>query len=280
VLDTDSGIALDGQPIAPDEALTAFADATKPDEPEIEEPRDGHVTLMWGIEFEGVRYRTAQVRELNGADEEALAKLPNDAWNFGILETDTVLRRAVENIGPVSVIDRPDVLSELLVGDRDILFKEILLATAGSVQEYENIVCVECGFEHDITVDFDDLLITPTMPADVDPTKLTVTLRDGTEVLYRWPTGKDQSAVFQGPTAPTQPEVNSAMLARIVRLVGGKVEPDPLDWVRKLGKGDRQILVRAVSQQPAVRFKEVEVPCEQCGKRLPTNLGWASLLQS
>lgn len=285
MLDTESGteplegaFEQEGTAVEQGEALAAFTEATKPDEPEIDMPRPGHVHLLHGLKIDGVRYYDAQVRELTGADEEAIAKLPGDAWNFGILQTDLVIRRATESLGPLEVSSDPTRLLDLIIGDRDLLFKEILLSTAGSQQEYRNVQCTQCQTEHDLEVNFEDLLVDPTMPDGVNPDRIEVTLRDGTEVTLRWPTGKDQMAVYQGNVPMTQPEVNTKMLARCVLTVSGKVEPDPMEWARDLGVGDRRILLAEMAKMPVVSFKEDEVPCTSCGTPLPVSFGWASLL--
>lgn len=279
--DTDSGITEESEGpeiIDPNVALDMIADTTKPDEPEIDLPRDGQVHLLWGIEVDGIRYRTASVKELNGGDEEALARLDPSMWNHGIVQSDLVLRRATESIGPVNVADNPSLLLNLLIGDRDILFKEILLSTAGTVQEYKNVVCLKCQFEHDIEVDFENLLIDPKMPDGINPERISVELRNGIKVEFRWPTGKDQMAVYQGNVKLTQPEANTAMMTRCILTVGGQVEPDVKAWAQKLGVKDRQIVLAEMSKMPVVSFKEDEVPCTSCGAPLPVSFGWASLL--
>lgn len=283
MLDTDSGTTTEVEPIEPKEVGAAIADATRPEEPEIDLPRDGTVHLMYGIEVDGIRHKTATVRELNGADEEAIARLDQNVWNHFVLQTDLVLRRATETIGPVDVADNPGILQQLLIGDRDILFKEILLTTSGSQQEFQNVQCPACQFEHDLEVDFDDLLITPTMPKDADPKRIKATLRDGSEVTFRWPTGADQMAISQGDEPLSMPAANTKMIARcLIAVVGPDGQtvhtPDPEEWARSLGVKDRKTLVAEMGKMPVVSFKESEVPCEGCGKPLPVTFGWASLL--
>jgi hypothetical protein len=278
VSDTDSGTTTEVERIEATDVGAAIADATKPDEPEIDLPRDGTVHLMYGVEIDGDRYRTATVRELNGGDEEAIARLDQSAWNHFVLQTDLVLRRATESIGPVEVADNPGILQNLIIGDRDILFKEILMATSGPQQEFKNVVCPACQFEHDLEVDFSDLLVTPKLPKGIDPKRVVAKLRDGTEVVFRWPTGADQMAVSQGDEELTMPLANTKMIARCLVTVNGKIEPDPEHWARNLGVKDRQIVLAEMGKMPVVSFKESEVPCEGCGKPLPVTFGWASLL--
>ena len=79
----------------------------KPDVPVIDEPPEGASVLLWGIEHEGQRYRSAFVSELTGADEEAIARLPRNGTNFSIMVVDMHLRRAVDRIGPLDVAEGP-----------------------------------------------------------------------------------------------------------------------------------------------------------------------------
>src|SRR5262245_62972929 len=64
--------------------LTRMLEGTRPDVPVIDEPPDGHTTLLLGIEHQGVRYRSAVVKELNGSDEEAISRLPRNNANFSV----------------------------------------------------------------------------------------------------------------------------------------------------------------------------------------------------
>ena len=118
------------------EALGEMLKEAKPDVPIVDAPPNGTVELLWGIERGGKRYRTALVRELNGADEERIARLSTSATNYNVLVVDIHLRCAVEQIGNIMVAGDPDVLGELLISDRDILFKEVLLATYGHTRDY------------------------------------------------------------------------------------------------------------------------------------------------
>ena len=275
----------DADPAAPDQlnaAAQQFYAQSKPDVPVIDDPPEGAAHLLWGVEHDGKRYRSAYVSELTGADEEAIARLPRSATNYNVVVVDIHLRRAVKQIGPVSADsdDFEKLLGELLVSDRDILFKEILLATYGKVRDYENVPCPTCGFEMDLHIDIEGL-IEVTNDRVFDSDRFTVELRNGSPVVMRYTRGKDQLAVFHdGGRVLSTPEANSGFIAACVITVDGKIVPDPEQWARNLGAADRRKIVTALLDVPAIGFKEVEVPCGKCGENLPTVFGWADLLPS
>lgn len=259
-------------------AVNQQMEGARPEVPIVGEPPNGTVELLWGIERDGKRYRTALVRELNGADEERIARLSTSATNYNVLVVDLHLRCAVEQVGPVLISDEPDLLGELLISDRDILFKEILLATYGKTRDYENVPCPTCSFEMDLHIDI-EALIQVTKAREFDSNQFVVILRNGTQVLMRNVTGNDQLSVFRNTSrALSTPEANTAFIAACVDKVDGKPIADPEKWARELGILDRTKIVNALLDIPAIGFKEVEVPCTKCGKNLPTVFGWADLL--
>src|SRR4051812_42921964 len=122
----------------------AFAEAGRPDIPLIDLPNPGVTTLSYGVEIDGERRKLVAVRELNGSDEEALARLdPSKGDQYYVLLMDLIIKRATESIG--GVVPTPSDLGQLLMGDRDVIFLEIILATTGEEKEYEDVKCPECG---------------------------------------------------------------------------------------------------------------------------------------
>lgn len=258
--------------------LAKMLEGARPDIPVVEDPPSGTVELLWGIQRDGHRYRTAIVRELNGADEEAIARLPSSGANYNTMVVDMHLRCAVVQIGAIDIEKDRDVLGELLISDRDILFKEILLTTYGKTRDYEGVSCPTCGFEMDLHVNIEGLIETRN-PRTFEDDKFTVVLRGGEQVLMRYVNGKDQMSVFHNAAKPlSTPEANSRFLSSCVERVDGKPVSDPEKWALALGVADRRKIVDALLDIPALGFKEVEVPCEKCGENLPTVFGWADLL--
>jgi hypothetical protein len=262
------------------DSLARMLEDTRPDVPLIADPPAGTVELLWGIERDGHRYKTAIVRELNGGDEEALARLPAGNVNYNVMVVDLHLRCGVVQIGGIDIAKDRNALGELLIFDRDILFKEILLTTYGKQRTYRDVLCPTCGFAVDLYVDV-EALVEIRDNREFSSDRFVAELRDGRQVLMRYVSGNDQLGVFQSTTRPlTTAEANSAFLASCVEKVDGKAVANPQEWSRELGAADRATIVEALLAIPSIGFKEVEVPCEKCGERLPTKITWADLLPS
>ena len=256
----------------------AFAEVGRPEVPLIEVPNPGVATLSYGIEIDGERRRIVNVRELNGSDEEMLARLdPTKGDQYYVLLMDLIIKRATESIGGVTPSQAD--LGRLLMGDRDIIFLEIVLATTGEEKSYEGVQCPECGDTFDAHVPIRGVVEVHRLDEDDDPF-VDVTLRDGTMVHIRYPTGDDQMSLFQAKDAAKRntSERNTLLLGRCIDTVDGKEIRNGADYARNLGMADRRTLVEALGKGPRVEFKEVEVPCPECGVEMPFQLSWADLL--
>ena len=256
----------------------AFAEAGRPEVPLIEIPKPGVAMLSYGVEIDGERRKLVTVRELNGSDEEALARLdPAKGDQYYVLLMDLIIKRAVETIG--GVVPTPSDLGNLLMGDRDIIFLEIILATTGEEKEYEDVTCPECGDTFNAHVGIRGVVEIHRLEEDGEPA-VDVVLRDDTVVHLRYPTGEDQMSLFQGKEVAKKntSERNTLLLGRCIDTVDGKPIRNGVDYARNLGMADRRTLVDALGEGPRVEFKEVEVPCPECGIELPFRLSWADLL--
>ena len=261
-----------------DSFAQAFAEAGRPEVPLAEPPNPGVATLSYGVEIEGERRKLVTVRELNGADEEALARLdPSKGDQYYVLLMDLIIKRATESIGGVEPSSAD--LGRLLMGDRDVIFLEIILATTGEEKEYEEIKCPDCGDVFNASVSIRGVVDVHRLEEDDDP-YTDVVLRDDSVVHLRYPTGDDQMSLFQGKEVAKKntSERNTLLLGRCIDTVDGKTIRNPADYARNLGMSDRRTLVEALGQGPRVEFKEVEVPCPECGSELPFKLSWADLL--
>jgi predicted RNA-binding Zn-ribbon protein involved in translation (DUF1610 family) len=260
-----------------DSFAAAFNQAGQPDLPLIDLPNPGVATLSYGVEIEGERRKLVTVRELNGSDEEALARLdPAKGDQYYVLLMDLIIKRATETIG--GVVPTPSDLGNLLMGDRDIIFLEIILATTGEEKEYEDVKCPDCGetFSADVSIRG----VVDVHRLEGDEPYVDVVLRDGAVVHLRYPTGEDQMSLFQGKEVAKKnsSERNTLLLGRCIDTVDGKTIRNAVDYARNLGMADRRTLVDALGEGPRVEFKEVEVPCPECGVELPFKLSWADLL--
>jgi hypothetical protein len=245
----------------------AFNTAITDDAPEMEDPPPTTVTLLRGVPDNGVWHTTEVVRELTGEDEETLASIDvgkDSNLSFGEYISE-ILSLGVVSIGPIESPSK-EILDELMLGDRELLFLGIVRATYGREREY-TVTCPKCEQENFITVDLDsDFPITPSAWDLHSPHHIEI--KNGT-VAVNLPNGKASHAVSK---AKTTAEQNTLLIANC--LVGGTVE-----FARKLSMADRNKLVKTLlDNQPGPTLEEVKAPCGHCSTEITMVLDWASLL--
>lgn len=246
--------------------------------PEIRQPVSVLVELHQGIQdTETLEWHSiAEVRELNGADEEYLASLETKPTTTYVDYMSAMLKRTVVNIGGISVAARPDVIDQLIVGDRETLFLAIVKCTYGYEREYE-VVCPKCEGKNDVVINLDEDF--PIQIPDIDLHEhIKVKLKGGQEVSLRLPNGGDSSYVAKHAT--TVAAQNTLMLARCLipstSVLQGKT---PEEWAKSLNIADRSKLIKAIlSIKVGPNIGEVNVQCSHCGTNMPLNMTWMSLL--
>jgi hypothetical protein len=253
-------------------ASQAVIDAAMGVAPEIDAPRENHVLLAHGIKRDGALIRDAEVRELDGEDEEALAKAgPN--W---IRFLDTVVSRGTVSIGNVTMTK--DIADELLVGDREDLVLAVRRATFGPTLEITEHVCPQCQSKSALKIHLDSI---PHVELD-DPedVRRLIELRGGHIAEVRFVNGGDQKAVYADPEA-TVAQTNTLLLARcITSFDGASVEPGgrAVALVKKLGIADRKkILKHLFDNAPGPRFDKIEYTHDACGSVIKLPLGLADM---
>lgn len=235
-------------------------------------PPDLEVELPAGfIDAAGNLLKKAQVRELNGEDEEALARGGNSSSYVRYLHT--VLSRAVVRLGE----QEPDyaMLQGLLMGDRVMLLLAIRRVTYGEDVEYK-LTCPKCDEDFDVVVELDKDVKIREME---DPYKRThdVPLRKG-KATIRFINGADQEAAF-GDGKRTVAEQNTVILSRCVTHLDGQpvVGDTP---IRQMGLQDRSTLMRFLADnQPGPLLGEVSVPCSSCGEISPLGMSIEDLFR-
>lgn len=230
--------------------------------PELDPLPDGSVTLPGGyLDMQGNIHTEAVVRELNGADQEALFK-PEIIKNLSRW-TQLLIQRGVVRLGP---IENPTSaqLGTLLLGDRDMLLLAIRRVTYGDDLEMA-VNCPACGdlleFTHDLTKVEVKTMKNP------GERSFTHTLRDGTAVLVNLAVGSDQEAILATSASKSLAEICTQLLARCV-IRGGK--PLGIEGARALGIQDRQHLMKELTErQPGPQYTKVDLDCGACGKEFP-----------
>ncbi|RZU35934.1 hypothetical protein EV284_3417 [Streptomyces sp. BK022] len=283
-LNTEGYINPLDNPAAANAQINALLNEAKQEEvakPNISLPAGGNFTLPGGYvlggDYASARY-DAEVRELTGADEEALTK----ARSGGIGKFVSTLLQA----GTVSVAGMkatPALLSELLLGDRDMLLLEIRRATYGDEVEWEHYSCPWCGEEFHLTITLDEI---PVRRLD-DPSKrvFEVELRRGRKAFVRLPVGSDQEALLAVAERATDSEQNTLLLSRciisVVEADGSEhaVSGNP-DFARSLGIADRKTILEAIEKnQPGPQYNDVKFTHDSCGKEVPLFISAGDLFQ-
>ena len=244
--------------------------------PLIPSQPSGSVELPKGFMYQGVAQHKAEVKELNGADEEALARTKDfsDFWDR-MVSLGTV-RLGDLDMSDMSLTERQGALRTLLVGERERLFIGIVQATYGDTKTV-NFTCGQCQAEQEVDVVFSEDLEIKEVD-DIRPS-YTYTSSTGDLIEYRLVNGADQMEALKDASTNVA-EQNTTVLSRCITKVNDGLVPDPLRYARQMKIKDRQaILKELVDHQPGVNL-EVKLRCLRCQNEQTLPLGWADLFQT
>ncbi|MEU9050166.1 hypothetical protein AB0D37_07135 [Streptomyces sp. NPDC048384] len=255
----------------PEEATAATQALLKEDrnsgEPVISTPSEKHVTLERGICRDGTWYREAEVKELTGADEEAIAAAGSSSYKV----FDTLLLRGVRTVGNETMNRK--LAAELLIGDRELLVMAVRRATFGDTVEFTELPCPYCKELTDLTVPLGAIPFTHL--AEPERTEFEVPLRHGAVAFVRLPTGEDQAAVFavkDGNRARQDSEILNRCVLRVRQSDGTVIKRPP---ATHMWMGDRQTILKYLTDtQPGPRYNAFTFTHETCGEevKLPIDL--------
>ncbi len=222
-------------------------------------------TLPVGLDIDGKTIRDAEIRELNGADEEALDRVSRNNIKF----FDKLLQLGVVTLGDST--PTAEQLKALYVGDRDSLMLDIRCATFGPEMEMTGVRCPGCERLVDFTIDLSTI-----ERRGLPDGPHTVELRNGRIATVDFPNGTDQEYVLAEPEATTG-EVNTRLLERCLTHIdipaSGIRIPGSTDTARKLGIADRRkILMYLAENAPGPQTMDLSVAHEDCGTEVPLPL--------
>lgn len=244
--------------------------------PKIEATPNTTIELFRGVRdpSTGEWETTAVVRELTGEDEEALAALDAEGDMLYAQYMATLLKRSVVSIGNITIVDKPEVIDTLIIGDRDTLFLATVRATYGEHREYQ-MDCPHCNKSNDVLIELSEFPVK--QPKNNPQEPIIVELRDGTKQRFRLVTGGDSQMVSKKATSI--PEQNTILISRCAEWDEGKRPTNVDKWAKGLGMKDRaKIISKLLEAQPGPEIREVEAHCAHCEKPFPIMLNWASLL--
>lgn len=243
--------------------------------PTIESPPDPIVHLPRGLRRNDGQWDTvAEVRELNGFDEEHLAKYQDTNEYYDNLIAIGTTRIGDRDFANVSPVERRAELAGLLIGEREMLAIAIARMTYGDRKTF-TMTCPPavggCGgkFEFDLLLSEDIKFKEVT-----DPQSFTYsfTTKTGHVISYRAQTGRDlsEAVALKG----TDAERNTLLIARAITMVDGNVLADPMRYAQGLGMHDRQRLLTAFSEHQPSPNMMLDIPCAICKEVRPFTFAW------
>jgi hypothetical protein len=233
---------------------------------------DTTVELPAGLydSFDGTLVTTAEVRELTGADEEAIVKInePGKAL-FAILE------RATVSVGEQKATK--EILNRLLAGDREAILLAIRIATFGPEITLES-VCSRCPGVQNFTINLLADVEMKQLSDKVADRYFTLKLKAG-DVQVQLPTGDTQNKLINSPNKNSA-ELDTILLANCVTDIAGQPVLSEAS-VRGLGiKDRREILEEIAKRNPGPQLSEIKKACGECGQEVELPLTLAELFQS
>ena len=236
------------------------------EEAKITPPSDTRVVLPSGyITPAGEVIMTAEVRELNGKDEEAISKVTGLGRIFN-----TILSRGVVSIGNVEADDK--VLDRLLTGDRDALLLGIYKATFGNPATLP-AWCDGCDDTKEVSIDLNTDVTTKVLTDPVNDRTFTVTGRKH-DYLVALPTGITQRELAQQDDK-TVAELTTTLLEQTVLEIDGRPVVSKLQ-VQNIGVLDRRTIGEEISKRNAgPQFTDITITCPDCNGEVvvPFSLG-------
>lgn len=243
--------------------------------PIVTEVPDTAVDLPRGIHSGGKWETRAEVRELNGSDEEALARFKDNA-DF----IDGVVVYGTERIGSLdlstkSFADRQSYLARLLLGEREQLFLAITKATFGDDKTL-SYTCV-CGLESELDLKLSRDFLAPEIDG-LQSGAFSYVSSKGKSIEYRLVTGADQmeATARKGSSAADQ---NTLILSRCVSLVDGMEVLDPLSMARDLSMKDRLGILAAMAEKQPSPDMTLDFECPGCGRVTKLEVAWSDIFR-
>lgn len=245
----------------------ALAEPEKVVEPaNIIPPFNNVVVLPSGhIGSDGKLLTTAEVRELTGADEEALSKVDTLSRLWSV-----VLSRGVVKIGNNDATEQ--VLDSLLIGDREALILGVYKATFGSTSNLD-AYCQGCKEFKQVAMDLNQDIKTKVLLNPATDRTFEVYGRKN-KYLVSLPTGSAQKELGADPNR-TDAELKSLLLENCVL----EINDQPViskTQIKGMGIADRTTVVDEIANRaPGPQFNDFEIDCPTCGGKVvvPVSLG-------
>lgn len=213
---------------------------------------------------------TAEVRELTGADEEAIVKITEPGKALM-----TILEKATVSLGGKPA-DK-ETLSMLLAGDREALLLAIRRVTFGNEVELE-AVCSRCPELQTFVVDLEKDVEIKALEDRINDRRFTLDLKVG-RVKVALPTGDTQNKLVNASNKNTA-ELDTLLLSNCVLEIND-VPVLGQAQIRNLGIKDRRSILEEIAKRnPGPLLSEVKKACKTCGQEVELPLTLADLFRS
>lgn len=213
---------------------------------------------------------TAEVRELTGADEEAIVKISEPGKALM-----TILEKATVSLGGKPA-DK-ETLSMLLAGDREALLLAIRRVTFGNEVELE-AVCSRCPELQTFVVDLEKDVEVKALEDRINDRRFTLDLKVG-RVKVALPTGDTQNKLVNASNKNTA-ELDTLLLSNCVLEIND-VPVLGQAQIRNLGIKDRRSILEEIAKRnPGPLLSEVKKACKTCGQEVELPLTLADLFRS
>ena len=257
-----------------DPALIAKAARQFEEEPVVEiitkAPSDTEVVLPGGfVNREGALVKYAEVRELNGADEESIARSGSTGRALA-----TMLQRGLVSLGmePASKED----LDTLLSGDRDAILIGIRRATFGNEIGFD-ITCPHCKTPTSTLIDLNKDIPIKDLKDPVEDRTWIYESKLGS-IVVGLPTGSTQRKLLEN-SDKTAAELNTILLAGCVASINGSPSIGASTVLRLSWKDREKLVDEILERNPGPRLGEVKKACEACGESVDLPLTLSALFR-
>jgi len=228
-------------------------------------PSETEVELPGGFILpNGEVVKKAEVRELTGADEEAISKAGSTAKSLNVL-----LQRGLVKIGD-NEASKED-LDTLLAADRDAILLGIRKVTFGKVASFV-IRCISCAHEQTTEVDIEEDVPVKSLTDPIADRVWEIDTKKGV-IKVALPNGITQKRLMDNMDK-TSAEINTMLLAGCIISVDGAPSIGA-QTALSLGLSDRtKIVDQILERNPGPRLGEVKKVCKACGEdiNLPLSL--------
>lgn len=238
--------------------------------PEIIPPLDNVVELPGGyLSDTGEVIRTAEIREMTGRDEEAVAKSNNLAK--ALL---TILQRCVVKIGNEQATE--EMLDNLLAGDRDMLLLGILKSTFGASPKVMTY-CGGCQGPKEVLVDINSDIKIKVLANSIEDRVFTVKGKTG-DITVQLPNGKVQKELINN-SEKTGAELTTTLLEGTVLEINGNRVYNKMQ-VQNLSVLDRRKVVEELNKRvPGPQFENLTTVCPDCESEVTVPITLDSLFR-